>query len=265
MLGAGQTDRRANRFGAISHQVEALLHVRGLSSAHRVQVRPRDVDDGVCSARVVVLEPSGHPVMHARRKLRVHIRAGQRIIEVEDQRDPADPAEQDPNESTGVGHHEHDDRVWLAVTHYATPGEDRRNQPEDRLIWPNEQLDQLLKPHAPQRPEERRRPPAGDDLDMQAIEIMSATGLGHDGDVPLLGESSEQLARVDSRRCRGGRKGLRDAEERGLPRGLGRGAHIQTGVGWERAPPRGSSRGPCSWPACQVRRAVRYASASADT
>ena len=148
-----------------------------------------------------------------RREVRVHVRARRRVVEVEDERQAAQPRERDPGEARGVGHHEHDDRARPALADDAPPGAHGGQQPEDRLVRPHEQLEQLVEAQTPQQREQPHGPAAAHDLHANPAGGPRAGALGQHGDVVAGGEAVEQLAGTDPGRRRVRPERLREAEQ----------------------------------------------------
>ena len=205
---------RFGAIGAVAHEVKLLTHVIALTGGDLLEVRRGHVHHRVRASGVEVLEGSRQEVVDAGRELGVHVGAGERVVEVEHEWQSREPAEDDPGEPCGVGHHEHDDRAGGELADQAPAGEDRGHHPEDGVVGPHDQLQELVQAQAPHGRQQPPRSPAAHDLDAHPAAALRALGLGHHRHLPARAQLAEQLARPD-RRGRGVRRErLRQAQQR---------------------------------------------------
>jgi hypothetical protein len=82
-----------------------------LPSSNAISIVTRNVNHPVGSAHKVILHPAGEPVMQAGGEPRIHVRAGWRVIKVDDKRKSRPFFKSCSNKSTGERHHKRENGV----------------------------------------------------------------------------------------------------------------------------------------------------------
>ena len=115
----------------------------GLSLTDPLQVAPRHVHHGIRGLHVQVLQFPRQRIVQARRKARVHVRARQRVVQVEDEREAGLLLEQDAGQAGRVRHHEDYDGVIVMLLEEAARFPVRRQDPEHECVGPDEPVQEF--------------------------------------------------------------------------------------------------------------------------